>query len=311
MAGGKTFTVRRGQTAIPNATIYGSFSSLATEDGEPRRLSITALGLLLLMLSRPQGKASMGYRAFLDRGMGKTAVMRGLRELDAAGLRHQFKRRAPGGRGVITDTVVSECVIDRAEAEEIWLAEGHIPLSKTGTSQPEPVAQEDLEPEPDTAAEPVDNSPIPNGPEIGANGSQKGLTVLPFKGALSTGAQLSRESSKVSFAPTSQETELNQKAATGNEQTPGENSESPNGAEDQNGDMATPPPGMTGREWALSLAAKSRQKREREARQQEATRKRFAAQQTEYKRLAASGGALDGGNTPGAAAAWPTLDGGN
>lgn len=280
---------------------------MANEDGEPRRLSIQGLGLLLLLLSRPQGKASMGYRAFLDRGLGKTSVMRAMRELDAAGLRHQFKRRASSGRGVITDTVVSECVISREEAEEIWLAEGHQHLGRTGTTQAEPVPEEDLE----DSLDPVDNSPIPNGPENGANGPENDPTMVRLTGALSTGAQLSRESSIDSFAPTSQESELNQKAATNDNGQHVDKSAAASVAQEQNEDGPKPPPGMTGREWALSLAAKSREKREREARQQEETRRRFAAQQAEYKRLAASGGALNGIDTHGGAVAYQTTSWGD
>ena len=210
---GKTFIARRGTTAVPNATIYGSFQGLATESGgEPKRLSIPALGLLLLLLSRPQGKASMGYRAFLDRGMGKTTVMRALRELDHAGLRYQFKRRATEGSGVITDTVISECYLSPEEAQEIWASEGHKPLRKTGTSQEEPEDQDVEEEAPEDAPAPVDNPPNPNGPDFGANGQNKPALVGRISGALETGAQLSGESSKDSLAPTSQESEGIQKA---------------------------------------------------------------------------------------------------
>jgi hypothetical protein len=211
---GKTFIARRGTTAVPNATIYGSFQGLATEDGgEPRRLSIPALGLLLLLLSRPQGKASMGYRAFLDRGMGKTTVMRALRELDHAGLRYQFKRRATEGAGVITDTVISECYLSPEEAQEIWASEGHKPLRKTGTSQEEPEDQEAEEEAPEDAVEPVDNPENANGPDSGATGIETPDLVVTISGALKSGAQLSGESSKDSLAPTSQESEGIQKAA--------------------------------------------------------------------------------------------------
>lgn len=91
---GRTFIRRRGNTVIPNATVYDD------------ALSFGALGVLVVLLSRPD-RAPKGYRSLMGRGMGERAVRAALRELDAAGYRHQVKRRGPAGR-FVTDTVVSE-----------------------------------------------------------------------------------------------------------------------------------------------------------------------------------------------------------
>lgn len=168
---GKTFTVRRGMTAIPNQTIYGTFAALEDKDGDPSRLSIQSLGLLLLLLSRPSGKASMGYRAFQGRGMGRDALLRAFRELGDAGLRYQFKRRSPGG-SIITDTVISETPLTPEEAEAEWIAY---------------VAK-------DLGGKPVDNYESDRAPENGATSEKEASTVRRFTGARSTGASLSRES---------------------------------------------------------------------------------------------------------------------
>lgn len=168
---GKTFTVRRGMTAIPNQTIYGTFAALEDKDGDPSRLSIQSLGLLLLMLSRPSGKASLGYRAFQGRGMGRDALLKAMRELNAAGLRYQFKRRSPGG-SIITDTVISETPLSPDEAEQEWLQY----VSK------------------ELGGKPVDNYDNDRAPENGATEPDKAPTVRRFTGARSAGASLSRES---------------------------------------------------------------------------------------------------------------------
>lgn len=201
---GKTFIARRGTTAIPNATIYGTFQGLATsDDGEAQRLSIQALGLLVLLLSRPQGKASMGYRAFLDRGMGKASVMKALRELNNAGLRHQFKRRAVGG-GVITDTVLSETYMSREEAEKLWAADGHTHIKKTAQGPEEVPGKDGQEDDQEGAESPVDNPENHNGAEIGATGENGESVMDPHTGALETGASLPRGSAKSLLVHTSQ-----------------------------------------------------------------------------------------------------------
>lgn len=161
---GKTFTVRRGTTAIPNQTIYATHAALADDDGTAQALSIQSLGLLLLLLSRPTGKASMGYRALMGRGMGKVALLRALKELGLAGHLYRFKRRSPAG-SIITDTVIAETPLTLQEAEEEWLAQ---------------VAQ--------LKGAPVDNSPGDRAAEFDASRGPKGSTVRRFTGARSSAA---------------------------------------------------------------------------------------------------------------------------
>jgi len=120
MSQGKTFTVRRGQTAVPNRTIYDGFVGLGVKDGVANRLSIQALGVLVLALSRPDD-APAGYRAYEGRGMGRDALLKALRELNAAGLRWQFKRATASGT-MVTDTIISESPLTEDEAMGEWVA---------------------------------------------------------------------------------------------------------------------------------------------------------------------------------------------
>ena len=179
---GKTFTVRHGTTAIPNQTIYASYAALADDDGAPQPLSIQALGLLLLLLSRPSGKASMGYRAMMGRGMGRVALLRALKELTLVGHLYRFKRRSPAG-SIITDTVLAEAPITLEEAEAEWV---------------EQVRQ--------LKGEPVDNPTGHRASDFDASGDAKGATVRRFTGARSSGAS-SVPDAKVSLeTPSLQET---------------------------------------------------------------------------------------------------------
>lgn len=118
MSEGTTFVVRRGQTAVPNRTIYNRYESLAAEAGEARALSIQALGVLLLALSRPD-TAPSGYRAFQGRGLGRDGLLKAFRELGTTGHRHQFKRNGPNGH-MVTDTIISEVPLNAEEAEAEW-----------------------------------------------------------------------------------------------------------------------------------------------------------------------------------------------
>lgn len=107
MSAGKTFVRRRGTTPIPNATVHD------------KRLSYAALGLLTVILARPDS-APQGYRALMGRGLGEKATLEALRELNDAGYRHQVKRTTARGR-IVTDTVVSEEPISHSVAAA-WLA---------------------------------------------------------------------------------------------------------------------------------------------------------------------------------------------
>ncbi|XBH21928.1 hypothetical protein V5R04_01490 [Jonesiaceae bacterium BS-20] len=97
------FVVRSGAKALRNDVIYST-------------LSMGAIGLLMLALSRPPG-ADLGYRAFLGRGFGEKAVRTLLHELADAGHRYQFKVRKQGGR-IRTVTVFSDVPIREDEAQE-------------------------------------------------------------------------------------------------------------------------------------------------------------------------------------------------
>jgi hypothetical protein len=106
-AAGRVVVVRRGNTVVPNATVYDE------------RLSYAALGLLVALLSRPQDRdIPMGYRAMVGRGLGEKATRDALRELETAGYRHLFLLAAKGRKGVKTDVVMSESPISREAAEE-------------------------------------------------------------------------------------------------------------------------------------------------------------------------------------------------
>lgn len=105
MTAGKTFIKRRGTTAVPNATVHDS------------RISYAALGMLTVLLGRPDGAPS-GYRALEGRGLGQKATLSALKELNEAGYRHLIKRRSKSGR-IITDTVISETPTSVEAAQEL------------------------------------------------------------------------------------------------------------------------------------------------------------------------------------------------
>jgi hypothetical protein len=117
---GRNFVVRRGQTAVPNRTIYDRYKALGDDTDDARALSIQALGVLLLGLSRPD-TAAQGYRAFLGRGLGRDGLLKALKELNLTGHRHQFKRNGPGGH-MVTDTLLSEVPLTEDKAQEEWAA---------------------------------------------------------------------------------------------------------------------------------------------------------------------------------------------
>jgi len=132
---GRAFVRRRGTTSMPNATIYD------------KRLSWSAVGILLALLSRPD-EAGHGYRDLAGRGMGEKAVRTALKELGAAGYRHQVKMRNPsttgrGGTGrFITLTLTSEDPITEADARkwflenaDRWLNRAAIPAARSHQGQ--------------------------------------------------------------------------------------------------------------------------------------------------------------------------------
>ncbi|MDO5729745.1 MAG: hypothetical protein Q4P71_09010 [Actinomycetaceae bacterium] len=98
------FVVRSGATALRNETVHD------------QSISIQALGLLTVMLSMPAG-APLGYRAFMGRGMGQQALLKSIRELEAAGYRWRFTKRDDAGR-ITTVVGVFDCPHSQLEAEK-------------------------------------------------------------------------------------------------------------------------------------------------------------------------------------------------
>jgi hypothetical protein len=136
---------RRGTTPVPNATVHDV------------RLSYAALGLLVVILGRPES-APQGYRDLQGRGLGQSATLAALRELTAAGYRHQVRRAVDHGR-IVTDTVVSEEPIT-AEVAEDWL----MGCGKLGDRAAESHARSDLRKHPVSAGGTVRDSPCHGGP---------------------------------------------------------------------------------------------------------------------------------------------------
>lgn len=233
---GKTFTVRRGMTAIPNETIYGKYVNLPDVDGDASQLSIQALGVLLMALSRPSGKASMGYRAFLGRGLGRDALLRANRELALAGLRFQFKRRSPAG-SIITDTIISETPMTAEEAEAEW--------------------HEFLRVELKGVVEPVDNSENDRAPVSGATSGKGGGAVVTVTGARSSGASTPRgvANSSPSTSYLEEEGETNAGAQEGQNSQP-----------ESSADDATPKPGVNRDGPGYQAYRRLREQKEQEAR---------------------------------------------
>lgn len=125
---GRVYVRRRGTTSLPNGTVHDA------------RLSYPALGLLTVLLARPDGVPG-GYRNMMGRGLGETATRRALRELSDLGYRHQVRRRGPGGRWV-TDTVVSEEPITEDEARA-WLVPAPAPVDNPGDRAVDSTARSD------------------------------------------------------------------------------------------------------------------------------------------------------------------------
>ena len=107
-SGRRLYVYARGTTSVPNATIADE------------RLSYAALGLLLVILARPES-ASQGYRAYMARGTGQDSILKAFKQMADAGYRHQITKRTTDGR-VETYTVVAEEPIP-ADIARDWLDE--------------------------------------------------------------------------------------------------------------------------------------------------------------------------------------------
>lgn len=164
---GEFFVVRRGATAVPNATVWN------------KKLSIQALGVLALLLSMPPG-APMGYRALLGRGMGRDLLLRCFRELEESGYRWRFYDRQGSGRLVTVVGVfdVPVCEVEAREALELARggALGAVCSAGSGEGRQETGPSSEQEGEPD----PVEHA---GGSTLGESHDCKGVTVRRISGA--------------------------------------------------------------------------------------------------------------------------------
>jgi hypothetical protein len=80
---------RRGSLVLANETVYD------------RNLSYAALGVLAVLLARPDD-APKGYRTLMrpEAGVGQASILSAFRELREHGYRYQFYRRVPKANGV-------------------------------------------------------------------------------------------------------------------------------------------------------------------------------------------------------------------
>ena len=88
---------RRGSLVLANETVYD------------RNISYTALGVLAVLLARPDD-APKGYRTLLRPGVGQASILSAFRELRVNGYRYQFYRTetTPKGNRVYTCTYIYE-----------------------------------------------------------------------------------------------------------------------------------------------------------------------------------------------------------
>lgn len=164
---GEFFVVRRGATAVPNATVWN------------KKLSIQALGVLALLLSMPPG-APMGYRALLGRGMGRDLLLRCFRELEESGYRWRFYDRQGSGRLVTVVGVfdVPVCEVEAREALELARggALGAVCSAGSGEGKQETGPSSEQEGEPDSIEHVGDGA-------VGESHDCKGVTVRRISGA--------------------------------------------------------------------------------------------------------------------------------
>ena len=170
---GEFFVVRRGATAVPNATVWN------------KKLSIQALGVLALLLSMPPG-APMGYRALLGRGMGRDLLLRCFRELEESGYRWRFYDRQGSGRLVTVVGVfdVPVCEVEAREALELARggALGAVCSAGSGEGKQETGPSSEQEGEPDPVERLGDGA-------VGESHDCKGVTVRRVTGARSAVAR--------------------------------------------------------------------------------------------------------------------------
>lgn len=99
---------RRGSLVLANETVYD------------RNLSYTALGVLAVLLARPD-EAPKGYRTLMrpEAGVGQASILSAFRELRAHGYRYQFYRTetTPKGNRVYTCTYIYELAVSLEMAQ--------------------------------------------------------------------------------------------------------------------------------------------------------------------------------------------------
>jgi hypothetical protein len=105
---------RRGSLVLANETVYD------------RNLSYTALGVLAVLLARPDD-APKGYRTLMrpEAGVGQASILTAFRELRANGYRYQFYRTetTPRGNRVYTCTYIYEIPVSLDMAKRDHFAE--------------------------------------------------------------------------------------------------------------------------------------------------------------------------------------------
>ena len=210
---------RRGSLVLANETVYD------------RNLSYTALGVLAVLLARPDD-APKGYRTLMrpEAGVGQASILSAFRELRANGYRYQFYRTetTPKGNRVYTCTYIYELPVSLEMAKRDHFDEtGQPALEPTdrrkskGTLASVPDAQE-----PD-AQEPVAQDPSSQnlGSAVGefsaspktveeidqreANENDETPKSQPPQGP----ARQSNDATKSPFGITAQQAEINSKGA--------------------------------------------------------------------------------------------------
>jgi hypothetical protein len=208
---------RRGSLVLANETVYD------------RNLSYTALGVLAVLLARPDD-APKGYRTLLRPGVGQASILSAFRELRANGYRYQFYRTESTLKGnrVYTCTYIYEVPVSLEMAKR-----DHFDV--TGQSAIE--VSDRRKSKGTLASVPDAQDPDAQDPDAQAPDAQR------------------PSSASVGFSPTN--AEINQREATGTE-TPAKDQPSQPTAAPSN--AATKPLGLTPEQMELNRqgAAKAR-----------------------------------------------------
>lgn len=126
MAEGITTTRRTGGfTVLQNSTVYD------------KELSYAALGILAVLLARPDD-APKGYRSLMRPGVGQKSILSAFGELRAGGYRYQFYRHETDERGrghIYTDTYIYDTPVSLEEAKrDHFDATGKVAIDVKGKS---------------------------------------------------------------------------------------------------------------------------------------------------------------------------------